>query len=52
MAVLELTLEPVGTETGSISSYVARTYELVKNMEGIRVESHGNSIRGRYGPFV
>lgn len=38
MAVLELTLVPIGTETTSLSEYIAKAYEIVKDREDIKVE--------------
>lgn len=37
MAILELTLVPIGTEKTSCSSYVAEAYKAVKNREDIKI---------------
>lgn len=38
MSVLELTLVPIGTKETSVSPYIAKAYEVVKDMENINVE--------------
>lgn len=38
MAVLELTLVPIGTEKTSVSPYVADAHKAIKDMENIEVE--------------
>lgn len=38
MAILELTLVPIGTEKTSVSPYVANAYNSIKDMENIKVE--------------
>lgn len=38
MAVCEVTLVPIGTEKTSCSSYVARAYDSLKNLEGINIQ--------------
>lgn len=38
MAILELTLVPVGTQTTSLSKYVAKAFDNVRNKENIKVE--------------
>lgn len=38
MAVLELTLVPIGTEKTSVSPYVANAHKAIKDMENIEVE--------------
>lgn len=37
MAVLELTLVPIGKEGTSVSPYVAKAYEVARSVEGIEV---------------
>lgn len=37
MAVLELTLMPLGKEGTSVSAYVAKAFEVAKSVEGINV---------------
>ncbi len=48
MALLELTLIPIGTETTSVSKYIAGAYNEVRDMEGFRIEltSMGSIIEG------
>ena len=48
MAILELTLVPIGTQTTSLSQYVARAYDNVRNKENIKVELNpmGTVIHG------
>lgn len=38
MAILELTLVPIGTQTTSLSQYVAKAFDNVRNKENIKVE--------------
>ena len=38
MAILELTLVPIGTQTTSLSQYVAKAYDNVRNKENIKIE--------------
>lgn len=38
MAVLELTLVPIGTKETSVSKYVATAYKAIENMDNINVE--------------
>lgn len=36
MAIVEVNVTPVGTAQPSISSYIARCYDVIKNEEGIK----------------
>ncbi|AMB99500.1 hypothetical protein AWM75_05595 [Aerococcus urinaehominis] len=38
MAILELTLLPIATETTSVSEYVAAAYDVVKDVTDVEVE--------------
>lgn len=38
MAVLELTLVPIGTKETSVSKYVATAYKAIENMDDINVD--------------
>ncbi|WBW49800.1 MTH1187 family thiamine-binding protein [Peptoniphilus equinus] len=38
MAVLEVTLVPIGTQTTSCSSFVAKAFDVVKDREDIKVQ--------------